>query len=107
MGSGQAFIFFPFACSADGARRRISSRFSGVYSTHFKLVEPHKSPELIFCFQTTDCWQQFGPGHGSEPSRLLPHKQQYRGKKYDRILDTVGEIWIGHWNDGLEGEEGE
>ncbi len=65
-------------------------------------VKPkHKAPELIFCLQTDSQWHMYCRP-AEEPATLLPHKQKHQGIEYDRILDKSGQVWIGHWNDGLE-----
>jgi len=70
----------------------------------YSVVPIHKEPELVYCLQTTGEWHMYCHPC-EEPATLLPHKQKHQGIEYDRILDKSGQIWIGHWNDGLK-EEG-
>lgn len=82
------------------------------FHTRIIVRKVHKGPELLYCLQTDGCnFKYIAPKH-QEMLEVIPIKKlnldkySLDGDEFDLILaensDKQLDVWIGHWNDGLE-----
>jgi len=65
------------------------------------IVE-HKEPKLIYCLQTPSGEWVNACGSNARPIKRLRGGYFREGVEHDLIVDDKGNVWFGHWNDGIK-----